>query len=354
MLQDLERRLYRFIQHGAHTRSSNGAIMFAAGSTQGPHRERNEDRAAVAELRSDRRSNSSLNVAIVCDGMGGLQAGDRAASIALSAFLATLTAGRDQTLPALLTAAILRANEAVFSEFRGDAGTTLSAVVLSPEGSWAVHAGDSRIYSLAKDGALTLVSTDDTIQGAISAHQGDADEDSLDNRLLQFVGIGESLNPHLIELSNLDVSRWLITTDGIHGMGRKVLEGLTQRMRDPSDLIRRMTFVADALNVGDNASAACINAQLPARSASTPGTEIAIYSPVDRLNVWIGSSNNKGALEECARQAIPPENISPTAAPAIDEKKGRRKTRRGKRPPEESATKVPMDVIFEQSSIKND
>jgi serine/threonine protein phosphatase PrpC len=328
--------------------------MLAAGSVQGPYRDGNEDRVAVAEIRFADGHFPYLRVGIVCDGMGGMESGDVAASTAVSCFLAALACERRATLPDLLELAADRANRAVYSQFNGRAGTTLSAIVLARSASWIVHVGDSRIYKLASDGELNLATVDDTIQGAINAHQGDKNEDELDNRLLQFIGVGESLQPHIINVTDSDAIVWLVTSDGAHGIGRRLLDDLVERPIIPSDLVRRFIFVADALNVKDNASVAAIAADIRSEmSTPSTGVDITLWSASDQLNAWLALDKPRDQVLKAQKG---PEEIDRHVEMAPAKPRQRKKTRskrsisRSSQPPETP----PMAVIFEQGSAEDD
>ena len=68
--------------------------------------------------------------AVVCDGMGGLEAGDEAADLAAARAAATL-AQDDQWVPSdRMDRAIRQANAVVFERFHGRAGTVVVAVLI--------------------------------------------------------------------------------------------------------------------------------------------------------------------------------------------------------------------------------
>lgn len=350
---DIEKRFLSFFKDEPRGRSVSGSGALAAGSIQGPHRDGNEDRVAAAEIRYANSQLQSLRVGIVCDGMGGMESGDVAASLAISCFLGALAHERPTSLPALLKLAVDRANQVVFSRFNGRAGTTLSAVVVAQNESWVVHVGDSRIYKLASDGELALVTVDDTVQGAINAHQGDRNEDELDNRLLQFIGVGEALQPHLINVTGSNAYAWLATSDGAHGIGRRLLEDLVERPLIPIDLVRRFIFVADALNVRDNASVVVIGAD-PKSEPPAPsfGVDLSLWSASDHLNAWLAIDNDQERVGyAAAKHAAVPQEAE--VAPAKPRQKKRTRTKRTQK---ENSTEpeVPMSVIFEQGPVKGD
>ena len=100
---------------------------------------------------------------VVCDGMGGANAGEVASSLATETLVDRVTSG-----DSLLEAA-QAANAAVFQRASGNAeqsgmGTTLTAFLLEGSAAHFVHIGDSRAY-LLRDGGLEQVSDDHSLVG---------------------------------------------------------------------------------------------------------------------------------------------------------------------------------------------
>lgn len=351
---DIEKRLFRFFEGESRGRATNGGSGLAAGSVQGPHRQGNEDRAAVAEVRFARSKLQALRIAIVCDGMGGMDSGNIAASMAMASFFTAVICKRHLPLPELLRAAAHRANEAVFSHFEGHGGTTLSAVAISPESAWLVNIGDSRIYQVSADGDLLLKTVDDTIKGAINAHQGSVDEDDLDNRLLQFVGIGKELDPHLLDVTACDAKTWLVTSDGAHGIGRRALEDLVEQPLSSEELVRRFIYVADALNVRDNASVAAMQMRRDYESFPlASGVDLSLWSPTNNLNVWLFNDLSQEIDQPLdSAPAKSRRNLEKAAVKSVQKSRARSKISSASKA--KDVEKPPMAVIFDQGPSIDD
>ena len=119
----------------------------------GCHRKNNQDSYAFREL-SDQAA-----VLVVCDGMGGAQAGSVASTVAVEAFTAAVEEqfahGAPEDDPGwcedILAMACDRANRKVYElsqtnpEYEG-MGTTLVAALALPGESHVVNVGDSRCY----------------------------------------------------------------------------------------------------------------------------------------------------------------------------------------------------------------
>jgi hypothetical protein len=201
-----------------------------------------------------------------------------------------------------------------------------------------------------------LVTTDDTIQGAINAQLGDDHEDELDNRLLQFIGVGETLEAHIYQVADAGSYGWLVTSDGAHGLGRRVLEGLVERPLSPSELVRRFIYVADALNVRDNASVAALRTEWPTSLARpSTGVELAIWSPVDHFSAWLAVEVDTADVNgSSAASPITPPPLEAEAKPGKSKQKSRPRPKRSRVKGEKEPEKPPMAVIFDQGLPKDD
>lgn len=285
--------------------------------------------------------------------------GGEAASLAMGAFVSAFaTIDPDCSLNERLDKACRFANFSVFNAFRGEAGTTLTAIALGVSTRWAVHVGDSRLYGLDEYRQIDLLTRDDTVSGAVNAHLGQNDEDDLDNRLLQFVGIGDSVEPHLIELSNdNEHDLWLITSDGAHSVGRKVLAGVCEGSRNPLDLVRKLVFVSEAINTQDNATAICIRSGHVKSSAEEhEGLTIQITAPDRNLDIWLPPSVIKIAptSDTGGVRSVPMEPSEdgqkaqlPRAARSRKARANRKKGAVRQRGNPDADKELPMDVIFQ-------
>lgn len=352
LLRDsLQHRLSRLFQDVTRSRANAGDPVMAVASTTGPHRDDNQDRVAVAVLRFPQDERPKMQIAILCDGMGGLIDGAAAASEAMGAFISVI-ALFEGTLEQAVQRGVHAANRAVHKRLHGEGGTTLTAVVSTSREAWCAHVGDSRLYSYGTDG-LRLLTQDDTIQGAVQAHGGGGNEDVLDNRLLQFVGIGDGLTPHIQKLHRQNDYFWILTSDGAHGLGRKVLESLLESSQNADDVVRRMIFVADALNVRDNASIAAIKQiNLMDRTDESDGTTLLISSPFRSLEVWLSGTfedENQSGSRPGDYRVQPVEEVTAISPPVQSEsetQRPRRKTK-GSRSRSKVATPRPLEVLFE-------
>jgi len=285
-------RLMQLFSDGPLVRSVQVAPGVAVGSVKGPARTDNQDRAFVANITRGNNPLESITIGAVCDGMGGMLDGGAAAALAASSFITGLVSSNGH-LEDRLYSAVLSANLAVYQRYHGRGGTTLTALALNEiQNGFVVHVGDTRLYQRTSK-ELTLLTVDDTLQGIIGEQSIRANEDNLDNQLVQFVGIGDELEPHVVPLQegNRNVtpdSAWLVTSDGAHGLGRQMLQAISANATSASDLIRKLMFVADAAGLHDNATAVGIFPNDLFKSQTFhDGITLSIWTPTTSLELWI-------------------------------------------------------------------
>lgn len=231
-------------------------LPLAVSSDIGNVRTENQDRVGV--LRAQITPQRSFLVAVLCDGMGGMTDGAECASIAVATFLSSCIRNRDLDPTDRLKVAVENANTNVNSEYHEKGGATLSAFLIDSEGSFvAVNVGDSRVYSFSEKNKLQQLSEDDTLAGQLN-HGGEASR--LSNELLQFVGMGDDLEPHLIALPELDsISQLLLTSDGAHFVNRATLESVVQYSSEPTLAANRLIELSKWCGGKDNASVVVVN-----------------------------------------------------------------------------------------------
>jgi protein phosphatase len=128
-------------------------------------RKYNEDRCAVDHFVT--RGGLPLDVAVVCDGVGGEEYGERAAQLAVDTVLSHLRNSDETRIPALITTAVRAANAAVFAEAerlqggQGMACTIALALVANGQTLHIANVGDSRVY-LGREGTLQQLTRDHT------------------------------------------------------------------------------------------------------------------------------------------------------------------------------------------------
>jgi len=117
----------------------------------------------------------SIAILVVCDGMGGANAGDVASQIAVESFMHNLKSAIDNAgdvcskddIAKMMIDAVLIANNMVYNKSQQDEdysgmGTTLTAAVSTSAGEIIVNVGDSRLYHITP-GRITQITRDHSV-----------------------------------------------------------------------------------------------------------------------------------------------------------------------------------------------
>lgn len=125
-------------------------------------REIYEDRVDAQQIST--AGGLQLAVALVADGVGGENKGERASQLAKDALFNYLRQGQETNIPTLLTQAVQYANQIIHQEVKdtGGASTTLALAAITPDNTlFIANVGDSRIY-LCRNNKLTQLTIDHT------------------------------------------------------------------------------------------------------------------------------------------------------------------------------------------------
>ncbi|MFI3187626.1 MAG: protein phosphatase 2C domain-containing protein, partial [Methylococcaceae bacterium] len=169
-------------------------------------------------------------LAVVCDGMGGLEKGDEASRLAVKTLLESYMAKTtEESVTEALDKAIAQANRAVIqlgiqTGHRGNVGSTLVAAVVYEDELFWRSAGDSRIY-WSRNQQLTQLSTDHNYAQELMRdpkHNQLSPEDIANhpqgNALVSYLGVGEDMafeqNERPVKLHPGDTV--FICSDGIY------------------------------------------------------------------------------------------------------------------------------------------
>lgn len=139
----------------------------AAKTDVGRVRENNEDKFEFFVPEDDRSLATRGHIYVVCDGMGGHEAGQIASELTSKTFIDVYRNHPSEDPMAAMNAAVQAANRFVldnartFPKRRG-MGTTLTVLILIQDKAYVVNVGDSRIYRL-RDGELQRLTVDHTV-----------------------------------------------------------------------------------------------------------------------------------------------------------------------------------------------
>ncbi|MDO4269625.1 MAG: Stp1/IreP family PP2C-type Ser/Thr phosphatase [Eubacteriales bacterium] len=177
------------------------------------------------------REENDAALLVVCDGMGGANAGNVASRFAAQVFTDTVKPALDGALDesarqTLLTGALRLANDTVFTlagrqpEFRG-MGTTLVAALVKGGEATVLNVGDSRAY-LFDGEALHQLTEDHSYveemrrQGRIT--EADARTHPQKNLITRAVGVEPAVEGDLFEVRLKKGETLLLCSDGLTGM----------------------------------------------------------------------------------------------------------------------------------------
>lgn len=193
------------------------------------------------------REDNDTALLVVCDGMGGANAGNVASRFAAQSFVEYARGMLDRELDAakrqaLLTHALMQANDTVFSlagrqpEFRG-MGTTLVAALVQGDQVTVLNVGDSRAYLF--DGTRLHQLTEDHSyveemrrQGRIT--EADARTHPQKNLITRAVGVEPDVDGDLFEARLAPGEMLLLCSDGLTGMVED--EKIGQTLKDAKTL----------------------------------------------------------------------------------------------------------------------
>lgn len=190
----------------------------------GSVRKDNQDSYAIRIL------DDQFAVAVVCDGMGGAQAGNVASAVAVETFAAAVEhlcgteAPQDPAVcHAILREACQRANTQVHQlsrsseEYRG-MGTTLVAVLIIQQQAYVINVGDSRCY-LLEPGKICQVTQDHSLvqvlvnRGEITPEEARVHPKK--NLITRALGVDRDVEADLFQVDLSQHDRLLLCSDGL-------------------------------------------------------------------------------------------------------------------------------------------
>lgn len=212
------------------------------------------------------RATTQPAVFVVCDGMGGHEAGAEASQVAVEAVLASFGPGfRTQTdRLALLRSAVVAANDAVWSRATSGPhhrrmGTTCTLMLISDGQAYLGHVGDSRAYRI-RDGRIEQLSTDHTM-GEAARHDPSLAEiaKTRAHHLTRAIGIKARVEVDALEVGPLVAGdRFVLCSDGLAPVGLDEVIRVVQTYA-PQEASDWLVALASKLGSRDNATAVVVH-----------------------------------------------------------------------------------------------
>ena len=215
------------------------------------------------------QAENSRALGIVCDGMGGANAGEVASRVALETFSQMLQEG-GYPPEELMRLALERANQAVYCygwehpDCRG-MGTTLVAALILEETAYVLNVGDSRAYSIREQGIRQITRDHSLVEELLRAGQitpEQARNHPRKNIITRALGTDRHVTGDLYLHRMLPGERLLLCSDGL---SNELSDGELRELAlhgGPAELgCQRLIDAALARGAHDNVTAVLIEAQ---------------------------------------------------------------------------------------------
>ncbi|HEU5159558.1 MAG TPA: protein phosphatase 2C domain-containing protein [Streptosporangiaceae bacterium] len=235
----------------------NTALIYAAGSDVGRHRENNEDSAYAG-----------AHLLAVADGMGGYAGGEVASSTVIGELRSFDAKVPATDLSRTLGDAVANAHAALCRAVDahpdlGRMGTTLTAMLWSDAQVALAHIGDSRCY-LLRGGELSRLTDDHTMDQLLGEGSG---VPQLSHVLFRVLDGRQDRTPDLTTRTAEVGDRYLLCSDGLTDAVTDAAIGeVLAAASSPADAVHRLIDIANAAGGPDNVT--CVVADLAAADAA--------------------------------------------------------------------------------------
>ncbi len=235
-------------------------MLVSAKTDIGMKRSTNQDSYSYGQL-----ENGTITWAVVCDGMGGMAAGNVASITAVESISASLEQNLSPKSSAsfvksLLKSSIESANAKIFSmaeeneDMRG-MGTTVVVVVIIKGVAYFAHAGDSRAYYFLNN-QLSQITTDHSVVQTL-LESGQLTEDEAKNHpnkniITRALGVASYIDVDFETIDVLEGDTVLLCTDGLTNCIDDELIKLALTDNDFSSLAERLVDLANQNGGNDN------------------------------------------------------------------------------------------------------
>ncbi len=262
-------------------------IRVSGATHAGRVRERNEDHLYVDE---------ALSLYVVCDGMGGHNAGEVASQIAVEEISKVLRGkaellhsyGRDaqprlrRKVKGVIDKAVQKACQAVWRAAMLDKGkqgmgSTLAMLLVCGRNAFVVHAGDSRVYLVRSD-TLCQLTEDHTLMNDMVKNGTMSRDKALEHpyayALTRAIGIQPAVQADILHLELMLGDRFLVCSDGLTGHvdGESLLKAL--QAPEHGSLAQSLVTLANERGGADNVTAVVVTVGDEAREPTLEHSEI--------------------------------------------------------------------------------
>lgn len=209
---------------------------------------------------SDTPIGSLPNLLIVADGMGGHKAGEYASRFATEVVKEEIVQSREESPEAMLTQAIITANQKLREEAEQDQrlhgmGTTLVVATIIEKTLYFANVGDSRLY-LINNGIKQLSKDHSLVQEMVrlgGINQEEAKHHPDKNIITRAVGGREKVEVDFFEYRLKIGDTILMCTDGLSNMVEdEEILGIVRRSRDVVEAVEQLIESAKEHGGSDN------------------------------------------------------------------------------------------------------
>ncbi len=192
-------------------------------SDLGRVRENNEDKLEYYLCETDAQLATKGLIFVVCDGMGGHEAGQIASELATKTFIDVYLNHPSERPDEAARSAVMAANRFVLDVARAvpsrrGMGTTLSALMIVQDRAFIAQVGDSRVYRL-REGELTPMTVDHTwVEEAVRSGMMDretAEQHPYRHVLTRAVGTEQDVAPDIFQDEVKVGDVYMLCSDGL-------------------------------------------------------------------------------------------------------------------------------------------
>jgi serine/threonine protein phosphatase PrpC len=260
--------------------STHLRTVTAAASDVGRKRTGNEDSYDIWVADELGRDHVADTMLVVCDGMGGSNAGEVASRMAVEALVRTFAEQQGDDVAAALVTAVEAANLEVYEHSRSrpdlqGMGTTCTVAAFKGDMLALAQVGDSRAY-LVRRGSIRQLTTDHSLVAQLVARKqltpAEARTDPRRNVVTRSVGIAPvvEVDAHVFEEPLRPGDTVLVCSDGLHGL---VTEDELARAASGESLdraCRELVQIANQRGGPDNITVALARVEGPPEESDDP------------------------------------------------------------------------------------
>ena len=244
-------------------------MEFVAKTDVGLKRSTNQDSFNFGQLEK-----GAVTWAVVCDGMGGMAAGNVASATAVEVISASFEnnlspKSNGAFVRNLLKSSIESANAKIYSmassnEALHGMGTTVVAAIIIKGVAYIAHAGDSRAYHYSNDHFLQVTTDHSVVQTLVEKGQITADEAKNHpnkNVITRALGVAPYIDIDFEEREVLAGDTVLLCTDGLTNCIDDDLMKLASTDNDFPSLAERLVELANQNGGNDNITVVAVKIQ---------------------------------------------------------------------------------------------